>query len=433
MPNLNQPTEISLATEWEDPRGASCEELRATWCRLSIRVGQSVLTRVLDESAQSVRDAIYAPAYPLAEWIALNWWPLMTECRSEPASGANQRHNLRFAAEGFAWPDLEFVPEGRWVRAVWKPYAPTSSRVRFLEEGFAVIEKKALAKALTEFVDRVMARLELQNVGPTALVEEWAAIRQANSEETAFCEAAGAMGLDPYNLPDPVADRLTQVSAMLPSEVLSEFFSAASSDQVHRQAAWIQGALQKLAKRPLTSRLKGWLGRYRDRLEDAEPWRQGYLLAHDFRQDAKLKHINSPLKLEQVWGTSEGRLPVVVVAATDPVAEAIARFTNAQGPVVLMPRRREESRRFALARSLCEYLCAAHDGAALLTTAATERQKRTRAFAAELLAPADGIRGLLSRARVSGDEIAEIAAHFRVSDWVIRHQLENHGLATAVS
>ena len=117
MPDLSN--NLKLSVEWEDPGAAKGDELRATWCRLSIYVGDIPITRVLDERAQTVRDAVYCPAYPLAEWFAFNWWSILNE--SERPSSSGDRHNLRFAREGFALPDLELFSEDSLIRAIWRP------------------------------------------------------------------------------------------------------------------------------------------------------------------------------------------------------------------------------------------------------------------------------------------------------------------------
>jgi Zn-dependent peptidase ImmA (M78 family) len=75
-------------------------------------------------------------------------------------------------------------------------------------------------------------------------------------------------------------------------------------------------------------------------------------------------------------------------------------------------------------------LCSNSEESALLTRVSSDRQKRNRAFAAELLAPADGLRKLLSGSRIARDEIAEVAAHLRVSEWLVEHQVQNHRIAT---
>ena len=115
---------LTIQLEWEDPAAARGEELRATWCRLGIWIGDSCVTRVADERAQTIRAMPFiVPPTPLAEWLAFNWWPLLNEIERPINHGFSERHNLRFAREGFALPDLEFVSEGVvCIRAVWKPF-----------------------------------------------------------------------------------------------------------------------------------------------------------------------------------------------------------------------------------------------------------------------------------------------------------------------
>ena len=57
-------------------------------------------------------------------------------------------------------------------------------------------------------------------------------------------------------------------------------------------------------------------------------------------------------------------------------------------------------------------------------------QKAERAFAAELTAPAEGIRELLAprtsdEGSVTLDEVGGISDHFGVNEWVVEYQIEN--------
>ena len=61
----------------------------------------------------------------------------------------------------------------------------------------------------------------------------------------------------------------------------------------------------------------------------------------------------------------------------------------------------------------------------LLTTAQSFGQQSGRAFAAELLAPADGIRQLLGGETPWPEDIGKIATHYNVSEYIINHQIDN--------
>ncbi len=54
---------------------------RVTWARLEIHIGGECVALVEDQESRSSRRAIYCPLYPLAEWVAYNWWFLRADSR----------------------------------------------------------------------------------------------------------------------------------------------------------------------------------------------------------------------------------------------------------------------------------------------------------------------------------------------------------------
>jgi Zn-dependent peptidase ImmA (M78 family) len=58
---------------------------------------------------------------------------------------------------------------------------------------------------------------------------------------------------------------------------------------------------------------------------------------------------------------------------------------------------------------------------------------RNRAFAAEFLAPAEALRASISQKLVDPHELEVLADRFRVSPFVIGHQLRNHRIATVAA
>ncbi len=106
--------------------------------------------------------------------------------------------------------------------------------------------------------------------------------------------------------------------------------------------------------------------------------------------------------------------------------------SHPQPLVVIGQNRPATSNRFTLSRALWHYIW--DDSPLFVVTAAhTYRQRVERAFAAELLAPAEGIAQLLESPpeAASQEELEQIAQHYRVSSVVIEHQLRNHLIASA--
>jgi Zn-dependent peptidase ImmA (M78 family) len=91
----------------------------------------------------------------------------------------------------------------------------------------------------------------------------------------------------------------------------------------------------------------------------------------------------------------------------------------------------DASKQFITARSLGEHLWnGPAENRSLLTMTQRFRQQRSRAFAAELLAPSASLRKLISGSVIASDEVEDLAADFGVSTLVVSHQIRNHNLAT---
>jgi hypothetical protein len=124
---------------------------------------------------------------------------------------------------------------------------------------------------------------------------------------------------------------------------------------------------------------------------------------------------------------------IIEISSLPGTFNALVATNAVESPVFAVPKRREEAIRFAFCRALFDYLTTPAGEPLLVTSARSERQKRNRAFAAEFLAPADLLREALPGQTVGDEELDDLAAVFGVSPSVIRHQIENHGLALSFS
>jgi hypothetical protein len=120
---------VRFEYEWEPAVDVRSAELASTWARFEMWVGDRCVTQVEDAASGSGRRSIYCSLYPLAEWIAFNWWALEAYVRPsalEPEAWSYRRlvgrhsndsrwlrqHNIRAAGDGFLWPNLSIIPEG---------------------------------------------------------------------------------------------------------------------------------------------------------------------------------------------------------------------------------------------------------------------------------------------------------------------------------
>ena len=110
-------------------------------------------------------------------------------------------------------------------------------------------------------------------------------------------------------------------------------------------------------------------------------------------------------------------------------APPVGRFEGlvaATHPACITARRRyETSRRFLRARALGDYMSRTGPQFGILNSLNTDRQALTRAFAAELLAPADSL-PTGSEGNLADDEnIEDLGRKFNVSPKLISHQIRN--------
>jgi len=121
-------------------------------------------------------------------------------------------------------------------------------------------------------------------------------------------------------------------------------------------------------------------------------------------------------------------------AVDDRRLQAVGGTVSEAAPVVVLGRQQpRETKRFTLARGLWHVLYE-DERLFLVTSAYTGRQKTERAFAAELLAPAQGVAERLEGALdvVASEDVEQVAQHFRVSPMVVEHQVENQLSASIV-
>ncbi|HVX83520.1 MAG TPA: ImmA/IrrE family metallo-endopeptidase [Phycisphaerae bacterium] len=415
---------------WLDIGGDSdAPEILATFAQLSILFDDAAPLFVLDKRARTTRNFVVVPLYPLAEWIVTNWWSILNEpevpSRTISLNDFQQRHSLRFAGDGYAFPPLTFIPEGPAARVAWRPYNSPFDSVEFLGHASAHVPTGILQQALADLVEAVLDRLSELGVRNTQLHIEWAAVQNADPDERAFCQAAGWLGIDPYRLPDSQADAILAASHALSPLLQEQVLQAAPPDAVASSVEWVTQGLHAIQN---LSGVNGAWSELRSRLPRSTatgtPWEVGYQRARELRS---FLGINDLVHLDLDRLTPE-RFPILT-APTPPAASFDGLIgTHHHALACYTAKRQSEAQRFLCARGLLSFLFDHDEAPAFYSSAQTVLQQRSRAFAAEFLAPAALIDQRLSGDDVAPDEIDLIAADFHVSTTVINHQIRNHHL-----
>lgn len=429
---------LDVRIEWLDAPNVVTPELAATWARYEIWVDGSCVTRV-EASDGTFRRGVYGSLYPLAVWVASNWWILAKHIRPSAVESRYWRwrnvrtyrwlrsHNFRAAGDGMAWPDLTLVGEGPVTRVTWsEDHEQKLLPIKFVSSGVATLRSSAVAEGLAALVQNVLDRLSEMGLQKTTLFEEWAAIANADEEEQAFCETMAQMGLDPYSTDDDLAGRVVDISATLPEDLARDFFDTANAGELDEAVEWTKQALtaaesaSRRADHDLSSLQRAVMPlRTGPRPGTETPWGTGYAMARKVRETLNLSSVD---KFDAgPWvGTGEVGAPAGGLQGLAAVAEG--RCGLVLGGFAVSP----QTQTFKKAQAIGRAISQPDRHTFLISSARSQSDRIARAFAAELLAPADGIRELIGIPGGDIDAIFErVSEHFQVSPFVVRHQFEN--------
>jgi len=429
-------TDVSLDTEWLDGDQISGAELSATFASLRIDVCGQLVTDVVDRRARTVRDSVYVPLYPLAEWLVSNWWFLAYEFEN-PARNEDphffRRHALGASTEGYALPNLLVTSSGARTQLAWGGGSSSWTKVDFLRKGWAIVDRADFLAACADLIERVIRRLVAFDIHNTLLQEEWSAIQAADGDESRFCEIAAGLGWDPYDLTRERQQQVLRVAEEL-GELRGEAVPIMDTSNPLRDVSLILSAVQ--TARPNSLHLQS-LRPLAEKVESGSlhgnPWDLGYELAQKTRQALNLdgQPIPSVSALAEALNEDSSALkrvfhPLESLTSLGLIDGVVAG--GKQGSVSIGLRGAGDyGRRFIFCRALAEAITS--DADALVTRGRTERQQRNRAFAAEFLAPSSSLKQRISQSFVDGEEVVDLAEEYGVSTQVIAHQIENHEIA----
>ena len=438
---------LRFRIEWQEAPGVKVGVLARTWGRLVIEAGGQLVTQAVDRRSDSLRGGVYGSILPLCQWILENWWFLLNESYRFPAPYDSrelsrtssdrswvQRHSLLAAREGGALPDLMIFRDDRDVIARWMPDHEASVHpfLRFTGPGEVEMAPAKAEQGLSALVQEVLERLAgFEDPDANALQEEWAAILASMQSERELCEWSARLGLDPYNadeLTDEMAELLPELISGLEGSIRNDLLDASHALSLQGDLRWLDNAhaAAKGAGGPTSPEAQ-----LRRDAGASTAHELGYACAQATQQHLFGRDGRKPIgDMDEVlhrlgWAQSpsqtleikpQGRLEAVLERSNDGGSVVVAHNGDAAG-------NRFRSARAVFIRHFGNNL----NGRRLVTNAHTAEQRASRAFAAELLAPAADIAKHVGET-VSPNEIDQLAQHYKVSPLVVSHQIQNHRL-----
>jgi len=328
-----------------------------------------------------------------------------------------------------AYPDLSVMRADDHVGFVWNsdPGRYTLPG-HFLESGMAVAPYAEVESEFRRVIDGVVERISSCDNDPIArdLASDWQAVRDSLATERTLCSRLGMLGVNPYEdeLPDELESALTSLD--IDSMLIGDLLAASSVSTFKKNSEFTRAMLDKMAP----SKSKGLRPRQRPPLA-GRAYSVGFARAQWLREALDLASDEPVPDVEEVVEKALGSgFALCRAPGRDADIEAVVHSDGEVGAVVAT-RKDKQSMRFHTARVVHHALFATTDEkpTRLLTRSHDWQQSASRSFAAELLAPAAGLEARLGDSVDWGRDDAVLARAFDVAPYVIRHQLENHGLA----
>ena len=438
---------LRFRIEWQEAPGVRVGVLARTWGRLVIEAGGRLVTQAVDYRSESLRGGIYGSVLPLCQWVLENWWFLLNESYRFPVPHAArelakspndrswvQRHSLLAAGEGGALPDLMIFRDDRAVVARWTPDNEDSVHpfLRFTGSGEVQMDPAEAEHDLSELVREVLDRLAgLEDPDAKSLQEEWAAVLASMQSERELCEWSARLGLDPYNadeLTEEIADVLSGRIPSLKGSIRNDLLDAGHALSLQEDLEWLNRAHSAALDAGAPTTAEARLTRETDARTAHE---LGYACAK-----ATQRHLFGPDGQEPVgdmddllrrlgWAQSPSRTVDVQPKGR---LEAVLERSDEGGSVAVAHNEDAAGNSFRLARAaFLRHFGSDQAGRRIVTKAYTAEQRASRAFAAELLAPAADIARHIGE-QVAPNEIDQLAQHYKVSSFVVSHQIQNHRL-----
>ena len=424
---------MQFELEWLQPFEEGSPE-GLTYAALKLRVGGSIVTEVEDSIAQTLRDDILVSVYPLALFMAENWWRLRWEpptARMDPAW--RLRHCLSATGDGYSWPAIQFASDGEAIHAQLSPSsASTTAPIRYVNSLSEWISAEEFERAIDRFLEAVSGRLDTMRKPETDLARLLEDLRAERSdpEMARWRRLEAIAGYDADEAPEAFIRDLLAEGRSIGWPSLQEL-TAASRERTLQDLTRLREELTERGSRFQVAELTKLHNTVAANVADhtSPPWSRAVAAARAAR---KLFGMNGEIvtndRLAEVF-----QVPARLLETGDPAnapCSASSGCNDQQHDRLVIDKRLSTSRRFALCRLLGDRLCSDLESTTLSTAtdAGTARQKFQRAFAQELLCPFDALMNVLGSDTPSDDDIDTAADHFQVSPLMVRTTLVNRHL-----
>ena len=426
-------TDLQLSISNWEAAGQGTAEVLASTGRLRLQVGDINLTEHEDTFTRTIRQEVLVTAYPLAFWLAANWWRLLHEPkppeRWRPSTEWRLAHEWPAANAGTIWPAVVMASEGDTIQFQASIAAGSRQQsIRYLNtlQVPISIPREQVEAVLDGFINSVLGRLEAWDGIQTELLDLWQEVKdeRRDEESSSYRRLEACLGFDPDDAPEALMEQAMRLAATMGPQTFSEI-APVYGRSGQGQVPGLQQLQLLLESQAITARLQLSAITIPSLSGSRTPWRRAQLLARALRQ--KLNLSNQPIPtyvLCDLFGLTTTTFETELPRTRYPIAVAIPGPT---GQIALHLRKRNKpARRFELARFIGDVLFTGSRVEAWYVSSdiPTERQKLQRAFAAEFLCPAEGALEQLC-GDYSEPAVEQVAERFGVSPEIVENLIAN--------
>ncbi len=416
----------------------SAEE-RATFGLFSVIANNHLLTEGVEVDKQELRHGPYVSGYPIADWLAWNWWRLRWEIGQPSDENAVRRwnfaHRMSTIGDGYVWPNITIFSDGVHSSLFSMPSrSPETSLFRYIGASGQTVLAVSLETAIDGFVEDILIRFEGAGIRESNLHRLWNELKmeRVDPELTRFRRLEAQLGYDPDEAEEAAIRLRLDDAPRLGEEALGEIAADATLGDNALGNMMTAGDFENIARQ------NGFEANPNDaitlsdsadlpQLGQVEAWRWGEHAAQAIRAQERLDG-------ESVSDTTLVGFAGIVSNAISSQRRHSFKISFAldfdSGTRVSLRSHRKTGRRFDLARLIGDRLLHTQRSTPAepllpATRASSYRQKAQRAFAAEFLSPFAFVEDMLG-GDYSEEKQNEVANHFDVSPMTIQTQLVNH-------
>ena len=396
--------------------------------RLSIRLGESYLTRLVRRGSHEPDDCLEAPPVPLAFWFVDNWWRIRSEPPPHRDLDAEWRlaHHLSSVGAGYHWPNVSIWGEGsRFGVAVHADASNLQSSLKFVAPPrLDYVPSSSVEEAIDGFVLDVVRNLGTACDGLDAEYRHLRSERD-DPEVAAWRTLEAMLGFDPDDAPEGLVRGLEALTDRYGAEPLQE---AALAHQGENATVVLDDCIEAAACSNVVVQAPFAIEEFQiDRSSLEPPW----LLAVNTAD--RLRHClgvpPGPLRntrLSEIVGINVDHLKSNRRSSFDIPYALRLRDDATRASRLALCSAWSHSRRFELCRSLGDIIWSGDDALGPLSAAKSERQKFQRAFAQAFLCPFADLQAYIDTDEPGEDDIHAAARHFHVSERLIQATLYNN-------